>query len=936
VKARECPPEETLGAFLRGELPEPDAARIEQHLEECGECAFVLSSVTARGSGRHEELVDASEMSTKEVLFAPELAPTRGQGPDAARRKDYPSLGARYRVDAFLARGGMGEVYRAYDCELSRTVAVKVIAAGREDRADALERFRREVSLASIVTHANVLRVYDMGEHRGLHFLSMQLVNGHDLGEILRGEGPLSVGRALALFRQICEGVAAAHAGGVLHRDLKPKNVLVDEEDRVYVSDFGLARSLDGPPSRVGRLLGTPAYMSPEQVRGEELDARSDLYALGVLLFELLTGRVPFRGRTPKETMELRLAGPAPRLGPTIGDAPPRLEATIARCTEPDRDKRFATVRELIVELESWSARPSVATHAPISWTSIVSLALLVSAAAVAINLDHGASSASSVAEPTDDEGRTPPLVLELTHHRRVTFGEGCEEYPSFTPDGRYVVYDAPDGFDSHIFALDLDGNTPVRAVTKAHGLDMMARVSPRGDRVAFLREAGGAVATYVAPLDGSAPARLLGKGNGRPSWSRDGRSVWSGAGARIVEYDADTGDTLRSLTAQPGANGVTTAELADGSLAYVAVDGTSHKGEVGVFDAAGEADVLLRALLAGATLVVTPDERHAIVARLDLGAAGQLYDVPLDGSPPASLAGSGVAVDRGVALSQDGRRIAWSTGHELSSPSRVERGGRVVPLPDGAGMYALEMTSAPAAGGRVAIVSSRTGKYEPWLFDPTGGSPPELAAVGIDGVREFQQSPDGTRFLVAVEGAGVYVGSFGEANPRRLTWDPADSRPTFRFGGRQALFTRHLRDGTVQTWSVPLDGGEATPFLEANTGGANPSPVDDRVVYLHCPTAAECEPMIWDGRTGARRRLSPLLVPGYYGVPRFSPDGRRVAMERADTELLEIDAFSGAILQSLQTAGDCTLRDPAYGPTGLIVLGIQSVGDLWVADVTP
>jgi serine/threonine protein kinase len=217
-------------------------------------------------------------------------------------------IGSRYRIRRLLGIGGMGAVYRARDEELDRDVALKLIRSEIADNPAALERFKREVQLSSRVTHKNVLRVYDLAESDGVKFLSMQFVDGVDLSTVLKRDGRLPVARFVRLWRQILEGLRAAHEQGVVHRDLKPQNVMVDATDRVYVTDFGLAKSLEqSGVTQTGAIVGTPYYMSPEQVKGAPVDHRSDIYSAGVLLYEMATGRLPFTGATPYEVMAQRL-----------------------------------------------------------------------------------------------------------------------------------------------------------------------------------------------------------------------------------------------------------------------------------------------------------------------------------------------------------------------------------------------------------------------------------------------------------------------------------------------------------------------------------------------------------------------------------------------------------------------------------------------------
>ena len=248
-------------------------------------------------------------------------------------------LAARYRIVGLLGRGGMGEVYRAEDLKLGQTVALKFLPPDVADRADRLARFHQEVRLARQVSHPNVCRVHDIGETGGQHFLSMEYIDGEDLASLLRRIGRLPSDKAIELARQLCAGLAAAHARGVLHRDLKPANVLIDGRGRAHLVDFGLA-GLTGQGHDAHEIAGTPGYMAPEQLHDGNVTTRTDVYALGLVLYEMFTGRRALAGdgarlgaRAPR--------GAAPSIPPShISDLDPSIDRVIMRCLEQDPDRR--------------------------------------------------------------------------------------------------------------------------------------------------------------------------------------------------------------------------------------------------------------------------------------------------------------------------------------------------------------------------------------------------------------------------------------------------------------------------------------------------------------------------------------------------------------------------------------------------------------------
>ena len=259
-------------------------------------------------------------------------------------------LGGRYRIVGLVGRGGMGEVYRAEDLTLRQTVALKLLPEPVAGDSHALERFRREVRVARQISHPNVCRVYDIGEADGLHFLSMEFIRGEELSSVIKRFGRLPSDKAVELARQICAGLAAAHRGGVLHRDLKPANVMIDEAGDARVTDFGLAGLAE--EVRGDELAGTPLYMSPEQLAGKELTPRSDIYSLGLVLYELFTGKRAFDGATAQEVLSRRWADATPTSPSShVRDLDPVVERVILRCLEPEPARRPASALEVAAAL---------------------------------------------------------------------------------------------------------------------------------------------------------------------------------------------------------------------------------------------------------------------------------------------------------------------------------------------------------------------------------------------------------------------------------------------------------------------------------------------------------------------------------------------------------------------------------------------------------
>ncbi len=270
---------------------------------------------------------------------------------DDARFVPGDVLSGRYRVVGLLGRGGMGEVYRADDLKLKQPVALKFLPEKLSADGPALARFYREVSVARQISHRHVCRVYDVGEHEGQHFISMEYVRGEELSSLLKRIGRLPQDKAVEVARQLCAGLAAVHERGVLHRDLKPANVMVDERGDVRITDFGIAALAEEVRGREAT-AGTPAYMSPEQLEGGSVTAASDIYSLGIVLYELFTGRKAFEASSLPELLSLRRTGSRPSSpSELVAGLDPLVERAIFRCLETDPDERPATALQVAAAL---------------------------------------------------------------------------------------------------------------------------------------------------------------------------------------------------------------------------------------------------------------------------------------------------------------------------------------------------------------------------------------------------------------------------------------------------------------------------------------------------------------------------------------------------------------------------------------------------------
>ncbi|HMK23812.1 MAG TPA: protein kinase, partial [Terriglobales bacterium] len=305
--------------------------------------------------------VSSSDLPT----LAEGASPTPRTGPPAPRGvhqqpalEEGTILAGRYEILQTLGEGGMGAVYKARDLEVERLVALKVIRPELAKQPAIIERFKQELRLSQRVTHRNVIRIYDLGEGDGMKFITMEFIEGQDLRSLIRERKKLSPEESVAIMEQVCLALDAAHEVGVIHRDLKPQNVMRDNAGRILVMDFGLARTLEGDGmTQTGALVGTMEYMSPEQALAKDLDQRSDLFSAGLIFYELLTGQMPYRAESALASLIRRTQERAKPISEHDASIPQTLNNIVAKCLEREPGARYQTAKDLLGDLEAWRGK---------------------------------------------------------------------------------------------------------------------------------------------------------------------------------------------------------------------------------------------------------------------------------------------------------------------------------------------------------------------------------------------------------------------------------------------------------------------------------------------------------------------------------------------------------------------------------------------------
>jgi len=281
------------------------------------------------------------EVSPTKTLETPRVELTTGS-----------TFAERYQIIEELGKGGMGKVYKVLDKEINAKVALKLINPEISADKKTIDRFRNELKLSRDITHKNVCRMYDLNKEERVYYITMEYVSGEDLKSFIRRAGPLGVGKTTFIAKQMCDGLAEAHKLGVVHRDLKPQNIMIDREGNARIMDFGIARSLKAKGiTGTGMMIGTPEYMSPEQAEAKEIDNRSDIYSIGVILYEMVTGRVPFEGDTPL-SIAMKHKSELPQNPKELNaQIPDNISRLILKCLEKDKDKRYQNAEEVFSDL---------------------------------------------------------------------------------------------------------------------------------------------------------------------------------------------------------------------------------------------------------------------------------------------------------------------------------------------------------------------------------------------------------------------------------------------------------------------------------------------------------------------------------------------------------------------------------------------------------
>ncbi len=813
-----------------------------------------------------------------------------------------------YEILEILGGGGMGVVYKARDTRLARIVALKFLPPELTRDRESKLRFEQEARAASSLDHPNLCTILEMGEAAdGRLYIAMPCYDGETLRHKIE-RGPLSVDEAVDVALQIARGLAKAHRNGIVHRDIKPANLIVTSDGVVKILDFGLAKLAGSAAiSHAGSSAGTPAYMSPEQARGDEVDPRTDLWSLGVVLYEMLTGRRPFRGEREQAVIYSILHEHAQPLRELRPETPPELARIVERLMAKEPADRYPSDEEAIADLRTLQGGATATTWVvgtqpppprrtrPWVW-ALAALGLVALIAAVYLLPRPGR------------RGAPAPLQVTFT---RLTDQLGSETFPSVSPNGNEFVYvreTSPGNLD--IYSQRIGGSNPQNLTADSPLDDTQPAFSPDGNTIAFRseREGGG---IFLMGATGESVRRLTSFGF-NPSWSPDGKEILVATeGVSDPRVRKTQSEIWRVDVATGSRRQVTLGDAVQPSwsphgrrIAYWGIPASSAVRAIWTVPAGGgQAVLVVRDNYLNWSPVWSPDGQYLYFASNRSGSMN-LWRVPIDeasgtvqGAPeaiPAPAEWNGLP-----SISRDGRRILYATSENRANLERA-------------------------------------------AFDPAHlkAGPLEPVTQGSRGVRSCDVSPDGqwVAFHGSIPQEDLFVVRPDGSGLRQITNDAARDRyPRWSPDGGSLLFQSN-RGGTYGIWAIRADGSGLEPVTRPNDGSlAYPvlSP-DGRWLAVIVPDRGEA---LVDLSVPRERRLPMPLPPidasgQLFDAVSWSPDGKQLA---GTAETSDSRSVPGLLLYSPVTRTYTRLTErgevPAWMPGGKALLALEE-GRLIAVDV--
>lgn len=855
---------------------------------------------------------------------------------------------SHYKILEKLGEGGMGVVYKAHDTKLDRDVAIKLLPRHVTSGVDDRERFVIEARAAAALNHPNIATIYSIEEIEGETFIAMEYIVGQELKHRIKS-GPVTVAQAVEIARQIAEGLEAAHKKGIVHRDIKSSNIMITDAGLVKIMDFGLAKLSGGQQlTQAGSIVGTAAYMSPEQVQGEQLDTRSDLFSFGIVVYELITGNLPFRGEHAVAFGYSIVNEQLIPLETYRTDIHASLRQVILRCLEKNRERRYQNAGEIVADLVKIQRELSGLVHAPKR-----SMKQLLAFAGISLLVLLGIYWLISLQRVTNSEQR-PMISLA-----QITSSEGVEEFPSWSPDGRVLAFSGEvNGFRKLILKELATGEE--RQLTVGATDDIQPVWSIDGKTMLFVRSH-----QSTGKLE---PGDIFGQYDGGDIWTID---ILTGKEMRIIDNAFNPaisldGQRIAFDASWSGSRRIWIADMrgrnpqqvtADSSEAVVHINPRwSPDGSKIVFQnmetttidlkvvnlSSGKLAAVTHDLFRDINPVWSPSGRYVYFSS-DRGGGLNIWRVPISseglhsGSPQQLTTGAGQDVE--ISVSPDGHRLAYTI-------LRLNADIWKLPVDPATGRTSGEAQQAIATtredsrgawspdGNMIAFNSDRSGAMNIWIATIQDGSVRQLTK-GVGGDFQPNWSPDASHIVFFSSRAGnadIWIVDVSSGELRQLTKNPSlDINPFYSSSGDHIAYQSDLT-GRLEPWVTKADGSDQHSIANLEVSGHFMRWAHDGTsLVFKSPNASR--PGLWSASVQGSEPVFVLAVKGGSHIsysPRFD-----LIMDVVGHKELWISPSSGAPAEKVFESQDAEVRMdyPVWSPDGTWLLFDRvkpQGGDIW------
>ncbi len=741
------------------------------------------------------------------------------------------TFAGRYQIIEELGKGGMGRVYKVNDTDIKEKIALKLLKPEIASDEKTIERFRNEIKLARKIAHKNVGRMFDLGKAEGTYFITMEYVPGQDLKGLIRQTGKLTIETTLSIAKQICEGLEEAHMLGVVHRDLKPSNIMIDKEGNVRIMDFGIARSLKAKGiTGSGVMIGTPEYMSPEQAEAKDTDHRSDIYSLGIVIYEMLTGQLPFEGDTPLSIAMKHKSEDLTAPKVLNSQIPDDLNDLVLKCLAKAKTDRYQAVEDIdgdITEIINKIplTKKVVPKKKPLTSKEIsVKFDMKKAFLSVFIVIALIAIAAYILFRPGAAQIDIKPGAM-----RQISHDPGLELDPDISPDGKMVAFVTGPVGQTHLVIRQVAGGRPIAITKDFSGGQRWPRWSPDGNQLAFYSEGS----IYVVPALGGVPRRIIDNTMGSsaysPTWSSDGKKLAFVQNDAINIFDMETGESEKiidvkeahCLSWSPGGSKIA---YVSGNVNFVFGNVDVPEARMAIIGNIAPSSIQILSLANRSTNQVTgyesmnmspvwtPDGKHLLFIS-DRGGARDIYAVPLtsSGLPKTNPIRLTTGLDaHTISISQDGHKLVYSVfdlSSNIWSLGIPEKGTRSVSQADQItkGNQIIEMAQISPDGQWLAFDSDMSGNQDIYKIPVAGGEAIQLT-THPSGDFSAGWSPDGEKIVFHSFRTGnrdVFVMSKDGGSVEQVTDDPShEMGASYMTDGKQISFSSD-RTGRFELYTV-------------------------------------------------------------------------------------------------------------------------------------